>query len=63
MPLMAVPLTGLDGTTDLFQPPTAETKPCVCIELFQIELSQFYTSIDARDFTGNLCNPASQPQL
>jgi len=41
MPLMAVPLTGLDGTTDLFQPSTAEIKPCVCIELFEIELSQF----------------------
>jgi hypothetical protein len=41
MPLMAVPLTGLDGTTYLFQLFTAEIKPCVCVELVEIELSQF----------------------
>ena len=41
MPLMAVPLTGLEGTTDLFQPPTAQIKPCVYIEVVEIELSRF----------------------
>jgi hypothetical protein len=41
MPLMAVRLIGLGGTTDMFQWLTAEIKPYVCIELVKIELPHF----------------------